>query len=153
MTKQILLRLLILPLLGLSISPALSAAESTSVVVKEVQIPQLRVVDATIEAVQQATVSAQTSGRIIEINVDVDDYVEKGTVILRMRDKDQRAAFDAARARFEEAEAEYQRVKDVFEKKLVAQAALDRASAQYGQYFIVYSPFNDKKYLIIWVKI
>ena len=130
MTRQIYLRLLILPFLGLFISPVLSAAESSSVVVKEVQIPQLRVVDATIEAVQQATVSAQTSGRIIEINVDVDDYVEKGTVILRMRDKEQRAAFDAARARFEEAEAEYQRVKDVFEKKLVAQAALDKASAQ-----------------------
>ena len=106
------------------------AAEPVSQPVQQIQVPQLRVVDATIEAVHQATVSAQTGGRIIEILADVDDYVEKGAVILRMRDKEQRAAFDAAKARFEEAEAEYKRVSEVYEKKLVAKAALDKAQAQ-----------------------
>jgi len=106
------------------------AAEPLTQPVQQIQVPQLRVVDATIEAVHQATVSAQTGGRIIEILADVDDYVEKGAVILRMRDKEQRAAFDAAKARFEEAEAEYRRVSEVYEKKLVAKAALDKAQAQ-----------------------
>lgn len=106
-------------------SPALATA-----VVKQLQLPELRVVDATVEAVQQATVSAQTSGRITEITVDVDDYVSKGTVIIRLRDKEQRAAFDAAKARFEEAQAEYKRIKEIFEKKLVAKAMLDKAEAQ-----------------------
>ena len=106
------------------------AAESASSPVQLIQVPQLRVVDATIEAVHQATVSAQTSGRIIEILADVDDYVEKGAVIVRMRDKEQRAAYDAAQARFDEAEAEYKRVSEVYEKKLVAKAALDKAQAQ-----------------------
>lgn len=130
MTKQKFLRYLLLPLLCLPYSSGVFAAEMASVVVKQVQVPQVRVVDATIEAVHQATVSSQTGGRITEITVDVDDYVEKGTVIVRIRDKDQRAAFDAAKARYEEADAEYQRVKDVYEKKLVAKAALDKASAQ-----------------------
>lgn len=98
--------------------------------VRQVQSPELRIVDATIEAVQQATVSAQTSGRITEITVDVDDYVTKGQVIIRMRDKEQRAAFNAAKARFEEAEAEYKRVKEVYERKMVARAMLDKAEAQ-----------------------
>lgn len=106
------------------------AAEPLTQPVQKIQVPQLRVVDATIEAVHQATVSAQTGGRIIEILADVDDYVEKGAVILRMRDKEQRAAFDAAKARFEEAEAEFNRVSEVYAKKLVAKAALDKAQAQ-----------------------
>jgi len=104
--------------------------ELATVAVKQIELPELRVVDATIEATQQATVSAQTSGRITEILVDVDDYVTKGAVIIRLRDKTQRAAFNAAKARFEEAQAEYNRVKDIYEKKLVAKALLDKAEAQ-----------------------
>jgi len=93
-------------------------------VVKQIKTPRIRVVDATIEAVQQATVSAQIRGRITEISVDVDDYVEKGTVILRIRDKEQRAAVDVAKARFDEADAEYLRKKEVYVKGLVAKSAL-----------------------------
>ncbi len=109
---------------------ATTAAELQTTVAKTIQVPQIRVVDATIEAVHQATVSAQTSGRITEITADVDDYVEKGAILVVLRDKEQRAAFDAARARYEEAEAEFKRVREVYEKKLVAKAALDKAEAQ-----------------------
>jgi RND family efflux transporter MFP subunit len=101
-----------------------------TVTVKEVELPLLRVVDATFEAVQQATVSAQTSGRIIEVTVDVDDYVTKGSVIMRLRDKTQRAAYNAAKARYEEALAEFKRIKEVYEKNVVAKSVLDKAEAQ-----------------------
>jgi len=101
----------------------------TTATVKQIQSPQLRILDATIEAVHKATVSAQTRGRIIEITVDVDDYVSKGAVIIRMRDKGQRAAFNAAEARFEEAQADHKRIKEVYAKKLVAKAMLDKAEA------------------------
>lgn len=121
---------LILSFLGVFATHAVCGADLATATVQQVQIPQTRQVDATIEAVQQATVSAQVSGRIIEINVDVDDYVEKGAVIIRLRDKEQRAAYDAAKARYEEAESEFKRVKEVYEKKLVAKAALDKAEAQ-----------------------
>jgi RND family efflux transporter MFP subunit len=123
-------RILILFYLSSFVVGYTAAAELPTATVKQVQIPQLVQLDATIEAVQQATVSAQVSGRITEINVDVDDYVEKGTVIIRLRDKEQRAAYDAAKARFEEAEAEYKRIEEVYGKKLVAKAALDKAAAQ-----------------------
>ena len=52
-------------------------AKLSTAEVRYVQTPQERVLDALIEAVKQATVSAQTRGRVIEINYDVDDYVEK----------------------------------------------------------------------------
>ena len=106
------------------------AQELSTTTVKRVQSPEWRIVDATIEAVHQATVSAQTAGRINEIAVDVDDYVSKGEVIIRLRDKEQRAAYNAAKARFEEAQAEFKRLKEIYEKKLVAKAMLDKAEAQ-----------------------
>lgn len=89
-----------------------------------------RVFDAIIEAVNRASVSAQTSGRVIEINFDVDDYVNRGDVILRLRDKEQRARVNSAQARFKEADANFTRIKKIYAKKLVAKSVYDKASAR-----------------------
>lgn len=92
-------------------------------------IPGEIVVDAVIEAVNQTTVSAQTSGRIIDVLVDVDDYVNAGDVIVRFRDKEQRAALKAATAKVDEAKSAFNRMKELLEKKLVSQADYDKARA------------------------
>jgi RND family efflux transporter MFP subunit len=95
-----------------------------------------QIFDGTLEAVNQSTVSAQTSGRIIELPFDVNDYVDKGEVIVRFRDTEQRARVEAAQsnleeaqARFSEAKAEFERVSDVHKKGLLSAAQLDRARA------------------------
>lgn len=105
---------------------------------KELQ-PRERVFDGVIEAVNKSTVSAQTSGRVAEINFDVDDIVPKGAVILRIRDTEQRsrsqqaeAGLSEAQARFKEAEAEYGRIKGIYEQRLIAKADLDRAEAAFN---------------------
>jgi RND family efflux transporter MFP subunit len=85
--------------------------------------------DAVIEAVHRATVSAQTSGRVVEVNFDVDDYVAKGDVIVRFRDKEQRAALAAAEARFDEANAAFARIQDLFRRDLVSRSEFERAEA------------------------
>lgn len=99
-------------------------------------LPDVYVADALIEAVQQATVAAETSGRIKEINFDVDDVVAKGDVLLRFTDKEQRAglaraeaSLKEAQARLQQAEAEHERIKSVYARQLVAKAALDKAEA------------------------
>ena len=125
-----LLSFFIVGLAVLSSPIAAEAAELATAEVRNVHTAQERVLDAVIEAVKQATVSAQTSGRVIEINYDVDDYVEKGSILLRFRDKEQRARFDAAQASFEEAQSDYNRTTELFEKKLVAKAMLDKAEAR-----------------------
>ena len=122
--------LLFLGLTLVSASAGSAPAELATAEVRYVQAPQERILDALIEAVKQATVSAQTSGRVVEINYDVDDYVEKGAILLRFRDKEQRARYDAAQANFEEAQSDYQRTTELFEKKLVAKAMLDKAEAR-----------------------
>ncbi len=124
------LRHLLIPFLCLPAAPSASAELPFATAVAEAAaVPEERVFDGIIEAEHQATVSAQVSGRVVEVRVDVDDYVEKGAVLLRFRDTEQRAAYKAALARYEEARAEFRRVKEVYEKKLVARAAYDRAEA------------------------
>lgn len=90
--------------------------------------------DGVVEAINKATVSAQTSGTIREILVDVDDYVEKGALIIRLKDTAQQARLKKAQAGLREAEShlakaddEYRRTKDVYEKKAVSKASMDAA--------------------------
>jgi len=98
--------------------------------------PRERVWDGRIEAVNQATVSAQTSGRIAELPFDVNDFVDAGAVIMRFTDTEQRAALNRAeaalveaQARLEQAEQEYGRVSSMFENETVSQARFDEAKA------------------------
>lgn len=95
-----------------------------------------QVLDGVIEPVNQSTVSAEFVGRIDEINFDVDDFVPKGSVLIRFRDNEQRArvaqdkaAREEAKARLTEVRLEFQRVKNLVEKKLVAQSEMDRVTS------------------------
>jgi RND family efflux transporter MFP subunit len=95
-----------------------------------------RVFDGTVEAVHQATVSAQTAGRIQEVNFDVDDFVEAGSVLIRFTDVEQRTGLQraqadlaGARARAVEATEEYTRAQNLKERGLGSQRDLDRALA------------------------
>lgn len=115
------------------------SAELASITVQKQAVPQERLFDGVIEAVNQSTVSAQTSGRVTEINFDVDDVVPKGAVILRIRDTEQRsrsqqaqAGLSEAEARYKEAEADYKRIKGIYEQRLIAKSELDRAEAAFN---------------------
>lgn len=122
-------------LLAAAISASAAVPFDTVEVIYEVA-PRERIWDGRIEAVNQATVSAQTSGRIAELPFDVNDYVEAGSVIMRFTDTEQRAALgraeanlQEARARFAEAEQEFARVESMFENGTVSQARFDQARA------------------------
>ena len=100
------------------------------------EVVSQREFDGRVEAIDKATITAEVSDRIIEINYDVDDYVPKGAIILRFRDTRQRAqleqaeaALSAADVAFKDAEKEFSRIRDIYAKKLVAKAVLDKASA------------------------
>lgn len=91
--------------------------------------------DGVVEAVNKATVSAQTGGTIEEIVVDVDDYVEQGADIVRLKDVTQQAQLKKALAGEKEAisnlskaEDEYHRIKDIYAKKVVSKSQMDDAT-------------------------
>ncbi len=133
---------LLAAVLGLTLGfPALGAADEPLPVTAAAYhlIAEERVFDGVVEAVKQSTVAAQVSARIDEIHFDVDDVVPKGAVLIRFRDKEQKArlaeakaAREEAKARFDEAETEFRRMKNLYERKLVSAADRDRAAAAYA---------------------
>ncbi len=118
-------------------SPATRPAQPlASAAVEPAKTPLERYVDGTIEAVNQATVSAQTSGRVVEILYDVNDVVPAGAVIVRLKGTEQRASLQAAqatlteaRARSVEAETSYQRIAELFQRRVVSKSQLDQVTA------------------------
>jgi RND family efflux transporter MFP subunit len=107
-----------------------------TVQVGAVGTPELHYLDGHVEAVNQSTISAQTSGVIEELFYDVDDYVEQGKVIARIKSKNQQAgvqqaqaSLDEAQARYTEAQADFKRISDIYAKRLVPKADYDAAQA------------------------
>lgn len=98
--------------------------------------PAERMFDGTVEAVNQATVSAQTAGRVAAIYFDVNDVVPAGALMIRIRSTEQvagltqaQAALKEATAREVEAQARYERIGDMYQRRVVAKATYDEASA------------------------
>jgi RND family efflux transporter MFP subunit len=130
----------------LSIALAAEATESASFNVAlqsfnviKTTIPFERFLEGSVEAISQATVSAQTSGRVDQVRVDVGDSVPAGTVILTLVGVDQKESLNQAQALLNESivqrQAETQqfaRVKALYDKKLLSKANYDSASASYS---------------------
>ena len=117
-------------------SPIAEAAPLATIVVQPADAPLERIVDGTIEAVNQATVSAQTAGRVAEILYDVNDVVPAGAVIMRLKGTEQRATLASAQASLSEAKARdaeaatnYQRIADMYARHVVSKSQLDQATA------------------------
>lgn len=92
--------------------------------------------DGVVEAVRQADLSAQTAGRVTAVNVDVDDAVKAGQVLLRLTAVEQQAGLNTARAQLRaaeaaavEAEASYRRFAALAGTQYVSRAQLDQARA------------------------
>ncbi len=112
------------------------AASLASAAIELQTVPIERRLDGVIEAVNQGTVAAQTSGRVAAILYDVNDFVPAGAVIMRLSSTEQhaglaqaQAALTEATAREAEAQTRYQRIADLFQRKVVPKASLDEATA------------------------
>jgi RND family efflux transporter MFP subunit len=92
--------------------------------------------DATIEAVRQATVSAQIAGTITQFYVDAGDRVKRGQLLVRIDTRESDAQVSAGRAGVAQAEAglsqaqlNHERTQSLIKQGFVSQAALDKADA------------------------
>jgi RND family efflux transporter MFP subunit len=102
------------------------------------EVEQTYSVEGLVEATRQSTVSAQISGRIKEINFDIGSRVNKGQVILRIDERETAQALASsnaqvlqAQATLQNAKANYERSKQLFEQKFISQSALDKAQSDY----------------------
>lgn len=101
--------------------------------------------DGTLQAVKQSTLSAQASGRIVQMNVKAGDPVRAGQVLAVIDDRATQAGVAQARAgvaqaeagiaqaevELRDAQAHLQRTRDLKAQNFVAQAALDVAEARF----------------------
>lgn len=115
--------------------PAL--AQSDELTVAEVARAPLHEVvhlDGLVEAVQQSTVSAQTSGTVMELPFDVDDSVAAGDLIVRLEDSEQQArvrqaeaGLNEARSGLQDARQQFSRIEAIHERGLVSRQEFDQA--------------------------
>jgi RND family efflux transporter MFP subunit len=92
--------------------------------------------DGVVEAVRRADLAAQTAGRVAAMQVDVNDRVKAGDVLLRITAVEQRAAAETARAQLRaaeaaaaEAEQTYKRYAALAGGQFVSKLQLDQARA------------------------
>ena len=119
------------------VAAGLQAAEPLATATVKMQpVARERLLDGIVEAVRETTVSAETTGRVSAILVDVDDFVKQGDIIVRFVDTEQRAslarakaALDGARANARRAQQNFSRISRLFKKRTVARAKLDEARA------------------------
>ncbi|KAB2899549.1 MAG: efflux RND transporter periplasmic adaptor subunit [Dokdonella sp.] len=114
--------------------PALPALATFTVAAPQ-ELPGQRW-DGVVEAVQRADLSAQTSGRVTAVEVDVNDRVAADAVLLRISAVEQDALANTARAQLRaaeaaavEAEQAFQRHAALAQSHYVSRAQLDQARA------------------------
>ncbi|SDH01122.1 RND family efflux transporter, MFP subunit [Vibrio xiamenensis] len=105
--------------------------------VKNELLPQVVELDGVVQPINQGTVASQTSGRIVGLNVDVNDYVKQGTVLLEISAVQQSASLDAAQAQLasaiaqdRDAAAQVKRYRLLFPKGAISQELMDSAEAK-----------------------
>lgn len=95
-------------------------------------------VEAVVEAIRQSTVSARVTGRVVEVNYDVGDYVKQGQIIVRIDESEARQVVAGSEAQVAEAEAAYEDAKSSLERgrelaaqNFISKSALDRSLAEF----------------------
>jgi len=129
-------RLFLLALLWFGIVSASLAQGIESEVAQLKEVSTTYMLEGLVEAELKTTISAQTTGIIKEIRFDVDDVVNKDEIVVIIEDTQQQASLrqalaaqKEAQARVQEAQAEFDRVKEVYQKKGVSKSVFDKASA------------------------
>ncbi len=132
--KPLLPILIAMPIVGLAGPPP---GPLPTAVAAYQSVPREYRLDGIVEAIHRTTVSAQTQGQVEEIRYDVDDYVEKGAVLVRLRDTEHRARatqaaaeLKSAAAHLERSREEHERTAGLYAQDNVSESAMDRAAAE-----------------------
>jgi RND family efflux transporter MFP subunit len=94
--------------------------------------------EAVVEAGRESTLAAQVAGRILELRVDAGDSVKAGQLLARLDDSEARnsiagtqAQVAQAQANLDNAQAQYERAKQLVARKFMSPSSLDKAQADY----------------------
>ena len=111
-------------------APSAFAADAATSIVAELRDVELSLPsEATVEAVRQATVAAEISGRVVELRADAGQRVKQGELLMRLDAREVAGSDASAQASLAQARAAYERSKNLHLQKFISQAALDQAEA------------------------
>ena len=113
------------------ISFSVAAQALPTVVVEPHAVDLTLPVEATVEAVVQSTLTAQVSGRVMEMRVDAGQAVRKGELLMRIDAREASEVATGASAQYINAKANYERMQNLQKKNFISQAALDKAKADF----------------------
>lgn len=102
-------------------------ATSLTVALREVELSYAS--DAVVEAVRQATVATQVAGRVIDLRAEAGQRVRQGEVLMRIDAREASEGVAAAQAQLAQARINFERTRNLQQRKFVSQAALDKAEA------------------------
>lgn len=115
---------------------AATQAPYPAATVRNEAVPLEQRFDGAVEAVNQATIAAQTAGTVTAVYFDANDSVAAGALLLRLRGTEQRSGLEQAQAavaeaaaRAAEARTRHARIADMQARKVVPRAMLDEATA------------------------
>lgn len=86
----------------------------------------------TLESDLQATVVSQITGVVLEINAEEGDFVPAGQVLVRVETDRYALEVERSNAALKRLETDYQRKKELFDKKLVSADDFERVSAEFA---------------------
>ena len=122
-------------ILFLGLCAALTATASAqslpTIVVQPHQVELTFPAESIVEAVQQTSVGAQISGRVLEVKVDAGQSVVKGQLLMRIDAREAEEGARAATAQYANAKLNFERSKSLREQKFLSQAAVDKARADF----------------------
>ena len=86
-----------------------------------------------ISPVQGAMISAELAGTVAEINFQSGTLVKKGDILLKLDASAEQAQLRSAQAEADLAKADFERARDLANRKVISSAELDSASSKYAQ--------------------
>jgi RND family efflux transporter MFP subunit len=115
----------------LAASPLVQAQSLPTIIVQPHPVDLTLPAEAVVEAVKQATLAAQVSGRVTEMRVDAGQAVKKGDLLMRIDAREAVEGAAGASAQSINAKANYERLKNLRQQNFISAAALDKARADF----------------------
>lgn len=148
---------LIIVIIILNLTQRKSGKEVEVAIVKKGDIISKVTASGELRAKSQVDISAETIGRIKKIHFSEGDYVKKGDLVIELDDVNADANRRLAEAQLHQAEQNFKRGRQLFEKELISQEsfeniqlAYETAAAQYDQAMDayrktkIYAPISGK---------
>lgn len=118
------------------IESTMAQSELATHTMSETIEPVIREFPGLVVANQKATIASRITATVVEVLVEVGTNVKQGDVLLRLesddldaRVKQMEQSFSSAQAQLNAARAEYVRIKELLQKKLVPQSQYDQAES------------------------